>query len=84
MLKAVFIDYTGTMVREDEPYTRELVRYFASHSELKDPKEILRVVWTKIKEIEAALRLGITPIYISRKVPASLDGVRVIRTLNEL
>ena len=53
MLKAVFIDYTGTMVREDEPYTRELVRYFASHSELKDPNEILRVVWTKIKEIEA-------------------------------
>lgn len=84
MLKAVFIDYTGTMVREDEPYTRELVRYFASHSELKDPNEILRVVWTKIKEIEAALLLGITPIYISRKVPAALDGVRVIRTLNEL
>lgn len=53
MLKAVFIDYTGTMVREDEPYTRELVRYFASHSELKDPNEILRVVWTKFKEIEA-------------------------------
>ena len=53
MLKAVFIDYTGTMVREDEPYTRELVRYFASHSELKDPHEILRVVWTRIKEIEA-------------------------------
>lgn len=53
MIKAIFMDYTGTMVQEDEPYTRELVRYFASHSNLKDPGEILRVVWAQIKEIEA-------------------------------
>ena len=179
MIKAIFMDYTGTMVQEDEPYTRELVRYFASHSNLKDPGEILRVVWAQIKEIEAgssgdsflrndekvdrilaycaekhglegdfsyihevwhkvwvhaplfddvkpffersklpiyvlsnddlcyleesmrikdlhpigdsitsdiepAIRLGITPIYISRKEPVSIDGVRVIRSLDEL
>ena len=53
MIKAVFMDYTGTMVEEDEPYTRELVGYFASHSDLKDPNEILKVVWTRIKIIEA-------------------------------
>ena len=53
MIKAVFMDYTGTMVKEDEPYTRELVGYFASHSDLKDPNEILKVVWTRIKIIEA-------------------------------
>ena len=53
MIKAVFMDYTGTMVREDEPYTRELVGYFAAHSDLKDPNEILKVVWTRIKVIEA-------------------------------
>ena len=36
--------------------------------------------------MEAAKTAGftVTPIYISRKVPAALDGVRVIRTLNEL
>ena len=52
MIKAVFMDYTGTMVKEDEPYTRELVGYFASHSDLKDPNEILKVVWTRIKRSE--------------------------------
>lgn len=53
MTKAVFIDYTGTMVQEDEPYTRELLGYFIAHSDLKDPKEILKVVWGKVKEFEA-------------------------------
>lgn len=53
MTKAVFIDYTGTMVQEDEPYTRELLGYFIAHSNLKDPKEILRIVWGKVKEIES-------------------------------
>ena len=47
------MDYTGTMVREDEPYTKELVKYFMEHSDLKDPKEVLRVVWSKVKDIEA-------------------------------
>ena len=54
MVKAIFIDYTGTMVQEDEPYTRELVRYFMDHSDFKDPKEVLRVVWSKVKDIEAS------------------------------
>ncbi len=53
MIKAIFMDYTGTMVQEDEPYTRELLQYFIIHSDLKDPKEILDVVWGKVKEIEA-------------------------------
>ena len=53
MLKAIFIDYTGTMVQEDEPYTRELIAYFMAHSNLKSPGEILKVVWSKVKEIES-------------------------------
>ncbi len=53
MLKAIFIDYTGTMVQEDEPYTRELIAYFMAHSDLKSPREILKVVWSKVKEIES-------------------------------
>ena len=53
MIRAIFIDYTGTMVQEDEPYTRELLSYFIAHSDLKDPKEILKVVWGKVKETEA-------------------------------
>lgn len=54
MIRAVFIDYTGTMVQEDEPYTRELLGYFITHSDLKDPREVLKVVWGKVKELEAA------------------------------
>ncbi|MBQ3404578.1 MAG: HAD family hydrolase [Oscillospiraceae bacterium] len=51
-MKAVFLDYTGTMVKEDEPYTRELLSYFISHSEVKDPEEAMGLVWGMIKEIE--------------------------------
>ena len=53
MIKAIFLDYTGTMVMEDEPYTREILKYFMEHSDLKNPKEVLNVVWTRIKELEA-------------------------------
>ncbi len=51
-IKAVFIDYTGTMVKEDEPYTMELLKYFLTHSDLSEPDKALAAVWGKIKEIE--------------------------------
>ena len=50
--KAIFLDYTGTMVREDEPYTMELLTYFLTHSDLKKPEQALAVVWGMIKQIE--------------------------------
>ena len=53
MIKAIFMDYTGTMVQEDEPYTKELVKYFIEHSDLKNPKDVLGAVWSKVKAIEA-------------------------------
>lgn len=53
MIKAIFMDYTGTMVREDEPYTRELVKYFIEHSDIKTPEDVLGAVWSKVKEIES-------------------------------
>ena len=56
MLKAVFLDYTGTMVPDDEPNTRALLKYFITHSDLKDPNEILTIVWGKIKELEYELK----------------------------
>ena len=51
-MKAVFLDYTGTMVREDDPYTKELVKYFITHSSLTSPELAFGAVWTKIKELE--------------------------------
>ena len=53
MTKAIFLDYTGTMVREDEPYTRELLAYFIAHSDVKDPSKVLEIVWEMIKKLEA-------------------------------
>ena len=52
MLKAIFLDYTGTMVREDDPYTYALLQHFLKNSDLKDPKEALAAVWGLIKKIE--------------------------------
>ena len=52
MTKVIFLDYTGTMVPDDEPNTRALLKYFIGHSELKDPGEILRIVWGMIKKLE--------------------------------
>ena len=51
-MKAVFLDFTGTMVKEDEPNTRELLAYFMSHSPVKDPAQVLAIVWGMIKKIE--------------------------------
>ena len=53
MIKAYFLDYTGTMVKEDEPYTRQLLEYFVTHSNIKDPKEVLKIVWEMVKTLEA-------------------------------
>ena len=50
------MDYTGTMVPDDETNTRALLKYFIAHSDLKDPKEILKIVWGKIKELEFTLQ----------------------------
>ena len=72
MTKAIFIDYTGTMVKEDEPYTRELLGYFIAHSNVKTPQEVLKVVWGKIKEIESGCN-GDAFITNDRRVEIILD-----------
>lgn len=51
-MKAIFLDYTGTMVREDEPYTMQLLQRFVANSDLKDPKKAFATVWGMIKQIE--------------------------------
>lgn len=52
MVKAVFLDYTGTMVRDDDPYTTELIKIFLTQSDLKELNEALRIVWGLIKKLE--------------------------------
>ncbi len=52
MIKAIFLDYTGTMVREDDPYTMKLLKIFLGNSDLKVPDVALAKVWGLIKKIE--------------------------------
>ena len=51
-IQAIFLDYTGTMVKENEPYTMKLLEYFLAHSSLKVPQQALQVVWGMIKQLE--------------------------------
>ncbi|MDO4538702.1 MAG: HAD family hydrolase [Coriobacteriales bacterium] len=52
MIKAVFLDYTGTMVRDDDPYTKALVGTFLTQSDLTNPADALGVVWGLIRSWE--------------------------------
>ena len=50
--KAVFLDYTGTMVLDNDKYIRQLIKLFMANSDLKDPGTVLTVCWAMIKESE--------------------------------
>lgn len=54
MLKAVFIDYTGTIMREKNRYTLEMARRIADESSLHDIPEIFKIWWSLIKQLEDA------------------------------
>lgn len=51
-MKAVFIDYTGTMVREESQFLRELLTCACGQSDFSDPRLLTRWVWEQIKEME--------------------------------
>lgn len=53
MIKGIMMDYTGTMVREDGEYTRQLVEAYVKHSSIKDPETAVATVWRMIKEYES-------------------------------
>ncbi len=52
MNNGIFMDYTGTMVREDGEYTQQLVDTYLKHSSIKDPNTAVATVWRLIKEYE--------------------------------
>ena len=54
MIKAVFLDYTGTIMREQNRYSLEMARLIAENSSLKDISEIFRIWWGMIKQLEDA------------------------------
>lgn len=52
MIKAVFIDYTGTIIKQSSKETEEMVRRVCKNSDMKNPDEFLKYWWGMIKEYE--------------------------------
>ena len=45
MKQAVFVDYTGTLVKEDGPDLHGVVRAICANSDEKDPRRALAFWW---------------------------------------
>ena len=54
MKQAVFVDYTGTLVKEDGPDLHGVVRAICANSDEKDPRRALAFWWQRLKQYEAA------------------------------
>ncbi|MCH1984114.1 HAD family hydrolase [Ruminococcus sp. OA3] len=52
MIKAVFIDYTGTTVKEDGEEIRDVVKRVCHNSDLHDPQAVLALWWKRMKQYE--------------------------------
>ena len=52
MLKAVFLDYTGTITREDGAASMEMVKRCYMNSDAKSPQETLSYWWGNLKKYE--------------------------------
>lgn len=56
MLKAVFLDYTGTLMQEESPYALQMVKMITDGGvALKDKsvKEVIKLWWSLIKNLES-------------------------------
>lgn len=62
MVKAVFIDYTGTIITQGGKDAEELVYRICKNSDMKDPHEFLKYWWGMIKEYEETFE---GPTYIT-------------------
>ena len=54
MIKAIFMDYTGTMVQESGEELKTVVGRICRHSDLHEPTAVMRVWWSLVKEYEEA------------------------------
>lgn len=52
MIKAVFLDYTGTMIQEGGGKMQELVRRICENSSVHDPQEAVKLWWRLLKKYE--------------------------------
>ena len=52
MIKAIFVDYTGTIIKEDNQYVIEAAKLVALNSKISDMKEVLMRWWKLVKSLE--------------------------------
>ena len=52
MIKAVFIDYTGTLMQEQSEYAMQMAAMIAKNSDLTNIKDIFKIWWGLIKKFE--------------------------------
>lgn len=52
MVKAVFVDYTGTVVKEGGPEMEEVVARICCGSDLHDPQQAVALWWSLVKQYE--------------------------------
>lgn len=52
MIKAVFIDYTGTIITQGGKYIEEFISRVCKNSNMKDPHEFFKYWWGMVKEYE--------------------------------
>lgn len=52
MLKAVFIDYTGTIIKEDGAFMQEIIMRVYKNSSLDNPNDAVAVWWKLLKKYE--------------------------------
>lgn len=54
MIKAIFLDYTGTITQENCQAVQEVVARIIKNSVLKTPQEALSYWWSNLKQMEEA------------------------------
>ena len=54
VIKAIFMDYTGTMVQESGEELKTVVGRICRHSDLREPKDVMGMWWRMVKEYEEA------------------------------
>ncbi|EEG74752.1 HAD family hydrolase [[Clostridium] hylemonae] len=52
MLKAVFVDYTGTIIKEEGPDIREVIRRTYENSDIESPQAMVAYWWRLLNEYE--------------------------------
>ena len=86
MIKAVFMDYTGTIVQEEGKEIGEVVMRICKNSDLRDPREAVAYWWKQVKEYEES-RFGDTYLteeeIVDKELKKLVDSFHLVDNLKE-